>query len=438
MGSGSVSGSARQRRKLKSLSRKPVFSVTEWSELTLPPALNHMAVKQRLIAAGSSHLGNAVRLVRGRVYASGLAGLISTPDLHLQILPKVTEDANPERGLKLLKDMLRLEPKFGGHAQRDTIGATNEDLLEFIIGRIASAVASQLESGPPRRYFPAVEDLSTIRGRVDLNYQAQVAPGSALNIRVRHAPLQRDNHLSRLIRAVLLLLLEDTKSVAHRSSLLNCLDYLAGVEEMALTPALIDLAEANQFESEWVWIIDLARQLVGGQSPDSVRGGKTKGFSLLFSLHGLFERTLRDRLSRSLSGELRLRATKSLGRLLSVPATGVELLGLEPDFIIDRQGKLTVIGDAKWRRAALGDVLRQDAYQLVTYMTRSGIPKGFLCYPSMASLPSICALETFEIKGAAAHLYVLRLDAEGLCSAKQPDIKKACDALHSMIEQMLD
>jgi 5-methylcytosine-specific restriction endonuclease McrBC regulatory subunit McrC len=416
---------------------RPILSVTEWSLLELPPALNNAAVKQRLLRTGATTQGDAFRLYRGNLYARGLAGLISTPDVQVQILPKTTGPEDRERGLKLLGDMFRLELGLGSHVAVATSGEHGADLMEIVISGFASALSKELTAGLPRRYFPAVEDLQTIRGRIDLDHQARIAPGAALGVRVRHAPLQTDNELSRLLKAVAVALLERTRAVANRALLLSCLDALRAVTPRPLTQGLVDHAHTNRFEARWQWAVEFGQRLVDGENPDPVRGGPSTGLAILFPLHGLFERALRARLRRGLQGDLLLRATKTIGALLRDAGDGKTLLGLEPDILVDHKGSLAVIGDAKWKLAAEGEALRDDAYQLVTYLVRANVGRGFLAYPSAVALPSVCSIERHLVNGADFELSVVRIDAERLCSSKPADIAATCDALRDLVASML-
>jgi 5-methylcytosine-specific restriction endonuclease McrBC regulatory subunit McrC len=333
--------------------------------------------------------------------------------------------------------MLRLEFGLGSHLALAASGERHSGVLEVIIGGFARSLSAELNIGIPRRYFPAVEDLQTIRGRIDLDHQARVPPGAALTVRVRHAPLQIDNHLTRALKAVALTLLDQTRSAINRALLLDCLDALQSVKQCALTEALLHRAETNRFERRWQWAVDLGRVFLHGNTPDPVSGGPSAGFSILFALHGLFERALRARLRRGLQGDLALRPTKSIGALLRRSSTGRTYLNLEPDVLIDRKCSLALIGDAKWKRSPQGESLRDDAYQMATYLLRASAGVGFLAYPSTDPISGVCSAERYSVEASDLQLFVLNIDAERLCSSKAAEVALTCDALRNAVAAMI-
>src|SRR4051812_26585493 len=182
--------------------RRPVLSVLEWGEIVLPASLNTSVVKKRLVRAGDTALGESIRFSRGRLFANGLVGLVSSCDVQIQILPKVGTVSDPNRGLKLLQNLLSIELDFLPNVRDDSVQQVDTTLFEFLIGGFARKLLAQLEYAAPRRYYPLIEELSTIRGRIDLDHQARTAPGARIRVLVPHAPLQGDNALSRLIKSV--------------------------------------------------------------------------------------------------------------------------------------------------------------------------------------------------------------------------------------------
>lgn len=395
---------------------KPIVYVSEWAKVILPSALNREIVKTRLLRAANQSHQRALDVKTRDIFARDLVGIISTQDLTLYILPKTNQNTfDVPLSASLLKNMLIAAGRFSYRHSNARIGAGTQDIFNWIIGRVISDIDSQLDLGVPRRYFETVEDLPTIRGRVDMDHLARVAPGTALKVRVRHAPLQHDNQLSRLIKALLGFFLQQTRSTKLRSSIHGSLDKLSMVQTRILSHNLVDEAVTNVFEREWDWVVDLAATIVRGGSPDPLKLGQMASYSILFSLHGLFERVVRARLASSLHGAMTLRATKSIGRLLTNQESSERFLGLEPDIVIDSQGRPLMMGDVKWKNRSSGDLFREDVFQILTYIVHSGVRSGFLVYPAHSLPGSLLSCETYEFNSGKNTVHLISVDAHMLC-----------------------
>ena len=321
-----------------------------------------------------------------------------------------------------MRAMLRSSPFPPSSFRELATTATSAPLLELLIGHVASVLFNQLQEAQPRRYHETQEDLAVIRGRVDFPYQARRAPSDAHRIRVRYAPLQRDNPLSQVCRAVVEALLPQSTVATHRAALRGCLNLMDGVTAVPLTPELIQIAAPSRMEEEWNWVVDLARTLVSGRSPDPTTPGTDNGFSILFPLDGLFEGLVRHALTRGLKGSgCSLRRTRGIGHLFRRQEDGVELINLKPDFVVsdDSSDIAFAVGDAKWKRAKGGlnsALQRTDAFQLTTYMARSGVEQGFLCFPAVAPLVEICRMQRIETQRTGWSVALIEVDAGKLAA----------------------
>lgn len=415
---------------------RPVLNVSEWSELRLPQQLDRQPIKARLLRAARSAAGDALQIRRGRIFASGLVGLVATRDLCVQILPKVFGESDPSRGLSLLQGMLRLEPYVSGEFSPAQVSSVRDDLLEFMVFQFANRLRRQLDHGIPRRYFERSDWLETIRGRVELRELSRVAPGGRLRVPVTHSPLQRDNNLSRMIRALVSTLSLQTRAWVNRQLLAACDFVLSDISACPLTRELVASAEPNAFEEDWRWAYDFALLLAEGNRANPLRAGPSDQFSILFSLHGLFERSVRRAFSGPLPGGLYLRGGRAIGHLLSGVPNGSGLLNLQPDLVFGKGKEIRFVGDAKWREVDRVGVVRGDAYQLASYVWHSNAKAGVLFYPSEKPLTCGAKTEIYRFSRAGLPLYVVKIDVEKLCGRNKEDRNTSITALHDCVSAM--
>jgi 5-methylcytosine-specific restriction endonuclease McrBC regulatory subunit McrC len=94
---------------------------------------------------------------------------------------------------------------------------------------------------------------------------------------------------------------------------------------------------------------------------------------------------------------------------------------------------MVLLGDAKWRIAAEGQVIREDAFQIVSYLTHAQIRTGFLCYPAARQLPTLLDSESYLVTNSQHLIVVMRIDAEKLCSGRQTDVSATATGLSSAL-----
>jgi 5-methylcytosine-specific restriction endonuclease McrBC regulatory subunit McrC len=242
------------------------------------------------------------------------------------------------------------------------------------------------------------------------------------------APLQPDNVLSQLILALIHRLVSITRSARTSTTLQHCARLLDRVTLVPLTPGLVSRVQLTRFESEWQPVLDFARILLQGQSPNPVTGGSQSAFTLLFSLHDVFEALLRRLLPRALEDTpLQLAPRRNLNLLYS-PSRDIEVLQLRPDYLFTTLGvsaKSQVVGDAKWKRLKYDrttfDLSPSDIYQLTTYMARHHLQRGVLFFPMTPWMrrekgSRRCWVHRFNLQDGPGIIHIVGVDVAALAS----------------------
>lgn len=400
------------------MARAELIQVPEWGRVDLPPERDTPRWRERLLLAGRSRRGDAFRLSGRAVHARDLVGVVDAGPIQVQIVPKVHEDSTPDADTSHLLRMLVLAGlPVRTDVQPGRTPSGRLPLVEPILRHVSEELNRLVLSGIPRRYNERQEWADTVRGRIEMGRLARRRPGMEHRVPIRHAPLQRDNALTRLVKALASRLADATSSARTALLLRRTESVLDQVQDVPLTAGLASEVQLSRFESEWQWVVDFARQLAAGRAPDPVSAGEIAGFNLLFRLDDLFERVVRRALSNGLRGSDVVLEGRPKRHLLRAP-DGQESMELEPDFLFFASGdpnRVLHVADAKWKRLRparrnLG-LSAPDVYQLSTYIRRFGVDDGWLVFPSGESmteadpfnataldlLPDLGSLEVVEV-----------------------------------------
>ena len=406
-----------------------LIEVAEWRQVRLPPHLDTVRVKHRLLRRGATPAGDAL-VMRGRnIYAQGLAGIVDIGPLQVQIVPKVYADSPASEDAKLLLDL------FVAHALPSGVtivpAATKADhasVLEPLIRHSALQLERELRTeGVPRRYEVRDEESVTLRGRIDFARLASRGPGRELRLPISHYPLQGDNRLTRVLRALAVTLARLSAVARTKASLFRSMDILSEARPEELRPELFFGLELNRLEARWSPFFELAALLASDLSPNPVSPGRAGNAGILLPLDRLFESALREAFRRaSRSTPWRVRPSPGNVHLMGVPGESTEILKLRPDLIFeDDANSVTLVADAKWKRIGrekknLG-IKAADAYQIAAYVQRYGVMKGALFYPSEAPIDGTFRRTTWNLLGMAGRTVdIVEVDVAKIIRATKP------------------
>ena len=398
------------------------------------------------LLASTAHLREAVFRVnrRGHLAAKGLVGIVQTRGITVEILPKVATGATVEDDRQFLlhlltnSGLLPYRQWLAGNVQQARI-----PLLEIVIRQAAEELQALLgEHGPPRRYVDVDEELDFLTGRLDTARTMRQLPSERHRVHVHHSPVQGDNPLSRLLKALARSLFAVTGSRRTRGILGDALAQLELVGEQELTEALLTQGRPTDSESHWDGLWNLAAGLHNGLAPNPAAPGTAASRVLVFSLDDIFERVMRRALTQSVRGESLVLARRTPPyHYLEDLARGEKRLRLRPDLLLTLDGSPLIVADAKWKRIRLsrrGGVLldRSDVYQVTAYMNRYDVEAGILFMPAGSStlLPHEAPwYRTLQVTGSTKRLHVLAVDVAGLVARESEVTDRALRRLKSGI-----
>lgn len=390
------------------LRRLPVIrrTILEWG--TLPygegeDAISAEAADRLVAVARASPLGGGDGgriLTHGRrtLGARQIVGVLAADGVALEILPKIDvpglgDDAVygqiRRRLVHMLSVAMDLDVAVGAITE---LSWQNETLLEILIGLFARKLADELRKGMPRRYLGQEDDLTAVRGQLDLTRQFTALASRPDRLACRYDDLSPDIVLNQIMKAAVERLIRVSASSENQRRLrelaFNYAD-IASAPPSALGWGSLNLDRTN---SRWRELVELARLLLGDRF-QTTSSGETRGISLMFDMSRLFEAYVARQLKKALAGT-DLTVHPQGGRLycLEESETGAGRFMTKPDILVKRKGMVELIIDTKWKRVAreIDDpkrgVSQTDVYQMLAYGQLYDCANLLLLYPHHSKL----------------------------------------------------
>ena len=410
-------------------------TIREWEYLNygsgedeIPENIAHMIVDAVRDTKFSGHGGTGV-LVHGRkaLRAQGVVGVISIPECQLEILPKI--ESGGETGIldeKLRRRLVHmlamtqdLDIEIGIKAH---LGSQRDTILEILIRKFCQMLIEVVRPGMPRRYIEHRDDLSALRGCLDVTRQFSVLAASPQKMACRFDELSPDIPLNQVMRAAVSKLSRLTESEDNQRILRELNFIYADVADVPVRKLRWDLINIDRTNSHWRKLFDMAKMFLTDQHQQTT-AGEFDGFSLLFEMNVLFEKYVAKLLSRALSGTGLQLSTQggSLYCLYELDNNKTRRFRTKPDLIIRRSKKIVMVVDTKWKRITrrIDDqkqgVSQTDVYQLMAYSRIYNSPNVMLLYPHHSGLPADRVCRPFSIADpeSGEKLFLATLDLSG-------------------------
>ncbi|HEX2029171.1 MAG TPA: hypothetical protein VHF25_14350, partial [Nitriliruptorales bacterium] len=350
----------------------------------------------QVAAAGGLTVTPAAEPGTFQVVAAHYVGAVGAGSVEVRIRPKVPVD-NVLYLLTAWWDRRWWRSEAASYAPSEVSAA--------FVALFADAVTQLLRRGVRPDYVEVVDDLDTIRGRVDLTGQFR-RPGLLVPVTCRFSELTVDTPANRYLKhAVLMALRVPGAWRATRRQLRHALAALDGVAD---DPPRADLPRRMHFtrlDRPYEPVLQLAHVVRSGAGITDV-AGDISAAAFLLDMNQVFERFVEDRLRALLAGDLLVdgQVADHIDEQGSVP--------IRPDLVLrDVGGTIVYVGDAKYKLSRDGLGRAADYYQLHAYCTRFGLDEGVLIYGTEeGGAPPPRSITT---RGDAVRLRTLRLPLMG-------------------------
>ncbi|NQV80000.1 MAG: restriction endonuclease [Alphaproteobacteria bacterium] len=331
---------------------------------------------------------------RHALRARGVVGILATKDCSLEILPKI--DVAPgesvdhqnavirKRLIHMLAVALNLKVDLGSITD---LAWQRETLLEIIVRIFCNKLTEAVRKGMPRRYVEHEDDLSALRGSLNVVRQFTRHAVNPSRLACRFDVLSEDTALNRIMKAAVVHLSRMSRSSANQQRLHELAFVYADIAEISPSALRWDEVTIDRTNRRWQELLDMARLFLLNRY-QTTTGGTDQGTALLFEMSTLFEEYVGRLISRTLAGT-DLTVSLQGGRLFCLSADTSErgLFQTKPDILIRRAGTVTHVIDTKWKRISsrIDDpkqgVSQGDVYQMMAYAQLYHAPRLTLLYP---------------------------------------------------------
>jgi 5-methylcytosine-specific restriction enzyme subunit McrC len=413
------------------------LAVSEWGRVSIlerpggegftRPQANALITAARAHPLGGIE-GTAILRDHFRYLTVGqMVGVIAAPGCSLEILPKIdVADATSVKGRHTVRARLvrMLDVALGldiGEGAASAMARQAEGLLDILIRLFADKLLTETRRGYPRSYIEHEEDLSALRGRLNVVRQFTIHAVRPDRLACRFDMLSSDIALLQVMKACVLTL----RRYARASDTVRKLDelrfVLSDISDIGLAALPWHSVRIDRTNQRWEALFNIARLFLKREWQATHRDPAAgQGITLLFPMNVLFERYIAVLTRRSLrpAGLIVEAQGGRLFCLIEEGDQGRERFQTQPDIIVrdDRQRAPFAIVDTKWKRLspALEDgnhgVSQADVYQMMAYGQLYGCADLLLLYPHHIGLGGERFAADYTIRGGSGRLHLRSLD----------------------------
>lgn len=302
------------------------------------------------------------------ISASQFVGTAHFGDTEVRVSPKV----EIHRLLELLGSTLGLV----NWDTTDTEWASSDDLLTAVAGSFAFHSNRTLARGVLQGYRTTEDNLTAVRGRIDLSRQLTQSPGLPLPLAVTFDEYTVDTLENQLLAGAARVLLRHSSVPARLRAQLRRLEMLL-VEVTPTRPSLSPPTVMwTRLNSRYRLAVSLARLIVQSSALEFEGSGNTVGIGFLVDMNRVFEEIVGAGMRATVGRgpiDVQTQASDYLDVSRHIP--------IRPDILVRRAGDVIAVADVKYKRPAVNGVSTNDVYQALAYATRHRLPAATIIYP---------------------------------------------------------
>lgn len=389
-----------------------------------PPGDKELTLREVLALEGAQRAAGveAFRWVsRNRIKAASYVGVIATPAVRLEILPKIDGLAEEKTRHTLISMIAKAWNVTVHDGEITTLDYQNRDLLELLIGLFARRLQGEVRRGLSRSYRRRTDDLRRLRGKLDVNRQFTSLAVSPQKLACHFDEFTADTPINRLLLCTALYLRRRSVAQDTQRLLSEIVAHFEDVETVSVGQALMATTDLkfDRVTQRWETPARLARLLLLA-TYQTTHTGDRDGIALLFDMNVLFEAYVAALARKTLAPlGYKVRAQSPLRRLAH-GKMNTDAFQTKPDLHVERDGVVVVL-DTKWKRLDPSrrnyDISQGDAYQMHGYAHVYGARSVVLLYPhhdGFAGPAGVQAAWKFEAGGCALELATVDVaDADG-------------------------
>ncbi len=326
----------------------------------------------------------------------------------------------------------------------------SDDLLDLFITIFSRFLKSAFERSPYYQYTEREEDLSSVRGRVDIvDYYTKKYPNGVLDkFKCNFSEFEFDNLLNRIIKRTCKLIIGAANPTAEKE-LRKILVKLSDVSDMPCTARDCDKVRLSKMNGHYKAILSMCKIFLLNKTT-TYEIDTNDSFCFLFPTEILFEGFIGGFIKSMLDDKAKVVLQESEESLIDdVVYEGVshgKAFTMRHDIFVKHFEKGIFIMDTKYkeirrfegsediRKQLNEDIKQDDLYQVSAYAASRGLDKVYLLYPLYRfenAEPSIpCLKKIIKVDGVNHNIDILVLR---LPFVFEEDLSKTTAALESVL-----
>ena len=331
---------------------------------------------------------------------ASIVGAVEVGDISLMIEPKI--------GISQLISLACYAIGKVKFQDRDFDVREERALPDALALALSSAARRAFGRGLLHGYLMQEEALQTVRGRIRFDDQIRRRFGIPLPVEVRYDEFTDDILANRLVKtAVARLGGLRLRSRKARMGLGRAWAMLDNVSLVEFPPKSVPEVKIDRLNEHYRSVVALARLILRHGAFESGRGEvRAQGF--LMDMNGVFQEFVTVALREALGVSDRV-----FGEDWICPLDVKGGIKLKPDLVWKEGTSYRFVGDAKYKRIKDERIPNADLYQMLAYVTASGLPGGMLIYAKEDGESDGTIYRVRNSGEELKELHVVALDLEG-------------------------
>lgn len=320
-------------------------------------------------------------------------GFIKLSTVSIEILPKVNINSSDHEGSR--KSLLNMLSKSGiinfNYSNLGMLSVYKMDLNEILALIFAKTLQSQLIRGPYLEYINVEENSKALKGSLLVKEHIKNISRCSSDVFCKFEEFSIDNTLNQIFNTCIRKTIKNVKNSETLKILSHINVIFSEVSYIDISNKKILDYKFSRLNSRFEPSLLLAKMLLNGYSSIGNKGDD-KSFAILFEMNDVYERYITNLLRLSLD-KYEVHSQHSNYKLLKNEKNDRDIFLLQPDIVIEVEGKEKLIIDTKWKKidGSLNrhGVKRDDFYQMYAYLTRyEDVKSAILLYPSSSDSSS--------------------------------------------------
>lgn len=330
------------------------------------------------------------KFVNGKtIAAQNYVGTVQLGSTVIEVLPKIDGDKDSVR--RNLVGMLSVASDLAiSEGDIVRVGTQKFGILEILIRLFCDRLFPLMQRGLVRRYEGQEDNLSHLRGRLDIGQQLRVNAVRLDRLYCRFEEFEEDNALNRILKAAVRCLLVLARDISNQRRLYEMLFMFDGVLDLHPTALPWGQVVFDRLNERYQRCFKMAELFLKGAPPD-VTSGRVESFSLFFDMNLLFEEYIGRMVRKIFRPRGRLVTLQGPARSLAQDIeTERDVFSMKPDIVSRFNGEVEWIVDTKWKSLGLEKakegVQQDDLYQMFAYAHCYDCRRVVLLYPHREAL----------------------------------------------------